>query len=180
MGGRDKFLLPVGGITLLQRVTERALPQVTELVMNYNGDPEKLFFCGLPLIRDPLADTGPLGGILAGLQMAQDRGYDYLLSFACDVPFVPENYARQLYEAVCAEEADIAVAQSFERAHPVMGIWHVSLAEDLEKYLDGGGRKVMDWLVRQKHTKVVWDETPDPFMNINTPEDLARACKLLG
>ncbi|MFC7048000.1 molybdenum cofactor guanylyltransferase MobA [Emcibacter nanhaiensis] len=180
MGGRDKFLLPFGEDTLLDHIISRARPQVEGLALSYNGEAEKVAATGLPVVRDTIDDPGPLGGILAGLRAAEGRGFDYLLSFAGDVPFVPENYAARLCAALEDGNCLAAVARSGDRTHPVMGLWPVALADDLEACLLSGERRVMTWLARHNYEKVVWDEIPDPFMNINTPDDLDRARKLLG
>ena len=179
MGGRDKFLLPFGEGILLEHILGRARPQVGEVVLSFNGDLKQVEPFGLSVVRDTIEDAGPLGGVLAGLRAAEERHYDYLLSFAGDVPFVPVDYRDRLEQAVGGENVMAAVARSGDRVHPVMGLWSVSLARDLEAYLLSGERKVMTWLDRHNYQEVVWDDTPDPFMNINTPEDLNRARKQL-
>ncbi len=52
MGGGDKCLREVGGRAILARVIERARPEVDELVLNANGDPERFASYGLPLVPD--------------------------------------------------------------------------------------------------------------------------------
>ena len=38
MGGGEKFLRPLGGRPILERVIERARPQVGDLILNTGGD----------------------------------------------------------------------------------------------------------------------------------------------
>src|SRR4051812_50133744 len=74
MGGGDKCLVPLGGRTLLERAIERLRPQVDELVLNANGDPERFAAFGLPVVADSVTGfAGPLAGVLAGLDWAAGR-----------------------------------------------------------------------------------------------------------
>ena len=84
MGGGDKWLLPLGGRPLLDRVLWRALPQVARLVVNANGDPARLAAAGLrmavggadgiPVIADGIPGrAGPLAGALAGMEWAAEH-----------------------------------------------------------------------------------------------------------
>ncbi|HEY1258796.1 MAG TPA: NTP transferase domain-containing protein, partial [Stellaceae bacterium] len=68
MGGGDKALRALGGVTLLGRVIDRLRPQVAVLVLNANGDPARFAGFGLPVAADSVPDfAGPLAGVLAGL-----------------------------------------------------------------------------------------------------------------
>ncbi len=60
--------------------------------------------------------------------------------------------------------------------HPTFGLWPVALRHDLRAALEGGLRKVVLWTDRHAAGLAEFDATTrDPFFNINTPEDLARA-----
>ena len=69
--------------------------------------------------------------------------------------------------------------------HPVVGLWPVALADDLEQSIRAGTRKVLAWTDRHGTVAVDFPVTVlkgrsvDPFFNANTPEDLAEACALL-
>ena len=68
MGGADKALTMLGGQTLLERAIARARPQVSELLVNANGDPSRFERFGIPVIADRMTGfLGPLAGILTGL-----------------------------------------------------------------------------------------------------------------
>lgn len=169
---RDKFLMPFGKTTLLGHIIDRARQQLPEVILNINGDQRRVSSYGLDVIPDDVADAGPLGGILAGLKEAGARGYSHIITFSGDCPFFPDDYGDRLVQA----EREIAVACTGEKPHPVMGFFAVSLQDDLRAYLAAGERRVMVWVRRHPHEKVVWDEkTPDPFFNINRPGDLAQA-----
>ena len=63
MGGGDKALRLLGGVSLLDRVVERMRPQVAALVLNANGDPARFGRFDLPVVADSVTGfAGPLGG----------------------------------------------------------------------------------------------------------------------
>ena len=184
MGGGDKNLRLLGGKPMLAHVIERAKPQVDTLVLNANGDPQRFASFGLPIIADSVTGfVGPLAGVLAGLDWAAAHLPDAELvaSFATDAPFFPRDLVRRL--AVALEEGgfDLACAQSNGQAHPVFGLWPVSLREALREALAGGLRKVDRWTARYKLVEVEFLAEPvDPFFNANSPEDLAEAERLVA
>ena len=184
MGGGDKNLRLLGGKPMLAHVIERAKPQVDTLVLNANGDPQRFASFGLPIIADSVTGfVGPLAGVLAGLDWAAANLPDAELvaSFATDAPFFPRDLVRRL--AVALEEGGfgLACAQSNGQAHPVFGLWPVSLREALREALASGLRKVDRWTVRYKLVEVEFLAEPvDPFFNANSPEDLAEAERLVA
>jgi molybdenum cofactor guanylyltransferase len=184
MGGGDKNLRLLGGKPVLAHVIERAKPQVDALVLNVNGDPQRFASFGLPVIADSITGfAGPLAGVLAGLDWAAKNlpEAELVASFATDAPFFPRDLVSRL--AVALEEGgfDLACAQSNGQAHPVFGLWPVSLRAALREALAGGMRKVDRWTARYKLVEVEFLAEPvDPFFNANRPEDLAEAERLVA
>jgi len=184
MGGGDKCLAELAGRPLLRHIIDRMRPQVRTLVLNANGDPERFTVFGLPVIADDPPDfAGPLAGVLAGLEWMATHAPDahWLLSIPTDTPFLPHDLARRLVAAAEHRRADLACAASEGRTHPVVGLWPTRLRHALRRGLEEGVRKVDAWTEGRRMTTV---EFPvggvDPFFNINTPEDLAAAERLVG
>lgn len=189
MGGGDKSLRQLAGQSLLGHVIQRLKPQVRELVINANGDAGRFAAFGLPVVPDEVVgQPGPLAGILSGLDWAATErpGTEYLLSVSSDCPFLPLDLVARLAENFKGD-ADIAVAASNGRLHPVIGLWRVSLRQDLKRALDLENlRKVEAFCDRYRTQTVNFPSTvnlpggtADPFFNANTPEDLAIAEGLL-
>jgi len=88
----------------------------------------------------------------------------------------------RLFEAVIQEEAELACASSGGRTHPVFGLWPTRLAGELRRALvEEGLRKIDRWTARYRLALVDWPGEPfDPFFNVNTPEELAEAARLLA
>jgi molybdenum cofactor guanylyltransferase len=180
MGGGDKARIRVGNATILERVVERLAPQCSRIIINANGDPARFADTGLTVVADSIPDfAGPLAGILAGLDWtaANVPGCEWLASVPGDCPFVPRDLVTRLHEARTAAGVPLACARSGEWRHPVAGLWPVSLREDLRRAIsDEGLRKIEVWTERHGIALASWADTPvDPFFNVNTPDDAARA-----
>jgi molybdopterin-guanine dinucleotide biosynthesis protein A len=184
MGGGDKGLRDLGGTPILRHVIDRLRPQATPLALNANGDPARFSEWGLPVLADSIEGfAGPLAGVLAGLDWAADLGATEIVTVAADTPFFPKDLVARLQTARAETGHPIAMAASPDAGrksglgrHPTFGLWPVDLREDLREALDGGLRKVVLWTDRHGTATALFDaEGPDPFFNVNTPEDLALA-----
>jgi molybdenum cofactor guanylyltransferase len=183
MGGGDKPMREIGGRTILARVIARLEPQCECLAINANCDPRRFESFGLPVIADGVKDhPGPLAGILAGLDWAAANRPNaaWVLSAPGDCPFLPRDLVARLSDALLAENAELAVASSQGRSHPVIGLWSVGLRDALREALVVEGlRKVGEWTARYRFATVGWPAEPfDPFFNVNTLDDLAEAERL--
>ena len=184
LGGADKGLVPLAGRPMLARAIERLRPQCGALAISANGDPARFADFGLPVLPDDPPDfAGPLAGVLAGLEHCARTAptMTHVATLPADTPFAPFDLVARLHEARRASGATIAVAVSGGRTHHVAALWPVALAADLRLALVREGlRKVEDFAARYPLALAEWPATPvDPFFNVNSPEDLARAEALL-
>ena len=185
MGGGDKGLRHLGGQTLISRVIERLEPQVQALALNANGDPAR-FDYGLPILADSIEGfAGPLAGVLAGLDWAAEQGADTIVTAAADTPFFPCDLVPRLLLASEGMAHPLVLAATPDPIrgsvrHPTFGLWPVALRDDLRAALGGGLRKVVIWTEQHGGRETLFDASGlDPFFNVNTPEDLARAEAML-
>ena len=185
MGGGDKPLVEIGGAPMLARVIGRLRPQVAHLALNANGDPARFARFGLPVVADTIGGfAGPLAGILAGMRWAAKTFPEgqFIASAAADTPFFPKNLVARFAEGGHGQER-IALAASGAGVHPVFGFWPVALADDLEQFLvSGESGKILAYVDRHARVDVRFEdivlpdsERVDPFFNVNTPDDAARA-----
>jgi molybdopterin-guanine dinucleotide biosynthesis protein A len=180
MGGGDKARITIGGATILQRALACLKPQCSRVIINANGDPGRFADTGLPVVTDSVPDfAGPLAGVLAGLDWAAANAPDteWLVSAPGDCPFLPKNLVARLHAARAEAGTPLACARSGEWRHPVVGLWPVTLREDLRHALvDESLHKIELWTARHGIAIADWPQTPvDPFFNVNTPDDAARA-----
>ena len=180
MGGGDKASLKVGGRTILDRVLARLKPSCDPIILNANGDPARFARYRLAVVADSVPDfAGPLAGILAGLDWAAKNApeVEWLASAPGDCPFLPNDLVPRLHAARIAEGKPLACARSGEWRHPVVGLWPVGLRDDLRRALTVEDlHKIEAWTGRHGVALAAWPDRPfDPFFNVNTPEDLAKA-----
>ena len=185
LGGGDKSLRMVGGRTVLARLVDRLAPHVTRLVINANDDPRRFDGLGLPVIADCLPDhPGPLAGVLTALEWIAeiDPAIEWVVSVPGDAPFLPRDLVQRLHDARLSEAAILACAGSLGRTHPVVGLWPVSIRHELRHALeDEGIRRIDRFTGRYACAVEQWATEPvDPFFNVNTPEDLAEADRLVA
>ena len=180
MKGPEKSFAALQGAPMLQHVIDRVKPQIACMVLNANGDHGRFDPFALPVVADEVpGHPGPLAGVLAGLEwMRSNRpNVSRVLIVPCDTPVLPADLAIRLTAALDGEQADLALAASGGRVHPVVGLWPVSLADDLRRGLITEGiRKVSLWTGQHRTAITEWSAQPfDPFANINTPEELSAA-----
>ena len=183
MGGDgDKPLTPLGNGTLLSSVLDRATPQCGPMIINANSDPARYASYGLPVVPDRVEGfVGPLAGVLTAMDWAAMKAPScrYVMSFAGDAPFIPRNLVSRLTVAVDAG-AELARARSFGQRHPVFGLWPVKLRAELrDQLVNQGIRKIDLFTADYRVEEVDFDGVPDPFFNVNTPEDRDEAERIL-
>jgi molybdenum cofactor guanylyltransferase len=183
MGGGDKGLLDLGGKPMLAHVVDSLKPQVGRIIINANGEPRRFAAWSLPVVPDTVGDfAGPLAGVLAGMRWSLVHAPEarFIVTAAGDAPLLPRDLARRLLAALAPGKAVIALAQSLGELHPVIGLWPVALADDLEAQLAAGIRKVLHFTHR--HGTIAVEFAPvrlcgldiDPFFNANTPAELEQ------
>ena len=180
LGGGDKPLLDLGGQPILTHILDRLARQAIggqpmPVALSANGDPTRFLVFGLPVLADGrFAGEGPLAGLLAGLDWAAGQGAEALLSVPGDTPFIPRDLAAALAPPP-------ACAASNGRRHNLAALWPVAARTALRGQLGAGGpRDVAGFAASIGMRTVAFPVTPwDPFLNINTLDDLAYAGRIM-
>ncbi|MBC3935604.1 molybdenum cofactor guanylyltransferase [Undibacterium sp. CY7W] len=180
LGNCDKGLHLFRGRPLAAWVYERLEPQVATVLISANRNLDEYAQFGAPVCRDQINGfAGPLAGIHAGLLQADT---EFVLSVACDSPFIPPDLAERLYATLSSQAADIAIAATREtgqsplQAQPVFALIRRHLAADLGLYLQSGQRKVRLWMGRHRMALCDFPEA-QAFINMNTEHELILAEK---
>ena len=172
MGGIDKGLIAFKGQSMVMHVIKRLSTQVGAILINANREIERYQSLGFNVVTDEINDfAGPLAGLHSGMKVAKT---EFILSVPCDSPLLPNDLSQRLMTALESQNADIAVAKTGEQHHPVFCLCRTSLAQDLETYLNAGGRKVDEWQKKHAYVEVRFDDNPSAFSNVNTPEELGK------
>ncbi|APV50595.1 molybdenum cofactor guanylyltransferase MobA [Betaproteobacteria bacterium GR16-43] len=171
MGGVDKGLQPFRGKPMVAHVLEAFAPQVGELLVNANRNPEAYEGFGYRVIADEIPGfAGPLAGFERGLAHAAGA---LVVTVPCDSPFLPSDLVRRLREGLEGAGADIAIAKTGTQVHPVFCLMRRSLHASLAAFLASGQRKIDRWTASHAFVEVAFDDEADAFLNINTREELA-------
>jgi len=170
MGGKDKGLLELNGQPLWQHVADKLAGQVDTVVISANRNLAVYETSGYPVIQDSLPDfPGPLAGLFAVMQQVNSA---WFLFCPCDTPTIPEDLATRLRAGL--NDAPAVWVFDGERDHPAIAMMHRQLVPFLTDYLASGERRVMVALRQAGGKAVDCSDIQSAFINVNTPEDLAR------
>lgn len=179
MGGQPKALMELGGRRLIERVAD-VVRAVTDDLLIVTNTPELYTFLGLPMVGDVFPDHGSLGGIYSGLRAAPG---DAAFTVACDMPFLMPEVARCVIDR--AALADVVLPLSGGRLETLHACYAKGCLAPMESKLRQGRLKVAGFFDEVRVLVIPEEEVarfraPDLiFMNVNTPEELARAQDLL-
>lgn len=169
MGGHDKGLIALCGKPMVAHVLERLRPQVDALVINANRNLEAYRRYRFPVVSDAFGEfAGPLAGMLSGMEAVET---ELLCTVPCDSPLVPPDLVERLRRVHAEAGAEIAVAAGLGRLQPVFALMHTRLREDLRQALERGERKIDRWYAGHAMVQVDFSDSPDTFLNVNTPEE---------
>ena len=175
MGGEPKALLELGGKRIVERVVE-ALAAVLDELLVVTNTPERYAFLDLPMVGDRYPDGGALGGIFTGLAAA---GGDAVFNVACDMPFLHPDVARLVLAR--AGEADVVIPRVGGQYETMHALYAKACLAPMEARLRAGRLKIVGFFPDVRVLEIDADavarhRAPDVvFMNVNTPDELARA-----
>ena len=179
MGGADKGLLErAPGQTIAGHLSEALTGAgVTEVIVNANH-PAAYGGLGKPVVPDRRPGLGPLAGVEATLAYAADGrtngGADGVLFVPCDLPAMSAATLRRLLRAFEDAPTGVKVAHvpgGIPPWHPLCCVVATDLLPGVQAALDAGHLKVLRLWQDLGVTPVVFDD-PQPFWNVNSPEDL--------
>ena len=170
MGGVDKGLSLLDGEPLVEHIIRRLAPQVGQLIINANQNHDIYAGFGYPVVGDRIeGHAGPLAGLEAGLAACTTP---YLLTVPCDSPLLPADLVSRLAACLTAHKASIAVARTGEQLHPVFSLIRSDELPELQAFINAGGRRMEAGLRRLCWAPCPFDDCPEAFANINTPDEL--------
>ena len=168
--GRDKALVELGGRTLLDRALDRWREYGAGVQLSV-GNPERRAMApkGMPAVADFYPDRGPLGGLHAGLRTCPTP---LLLLTAVDCPFLTPALADGLLAVIGTAAAAVYTLDG--RPQPLFGLYRRTCLPEAAGMLAVGENK-LQLLLDRVATVYLPTADPDPFRNLNTPEELERA-----
>ena len=179
-GGGYKTLNKLNHISILDRIIQNFKKLEMEIVLNANSNEDQFLKTGLHLIKDELENfQGPLAGIFSSMKwiLENKKNIEWIFTSPSDTPFLSERLVNKFLYTKYNNKTKIVIAKSFNKKHPVIGFWHISLIKSLEEFLGADNRKIMHW-VEQQNYELLNFEDKNYFFNINTQADLEEAIKI--
>ena len=182
MGGVNKALLKLNGISLVQHVITRLHPQVSSLVLSVEQTIPELESLGLEQVEDLRPGShGPLGGLLAAMERT-DQSTGQVLLCPCDAPLLPPDLGARLAERMAMTKSAVCAVRYEGRVQPTFSLWNCGVLPELRRaVLDDDEGGFMAFFERVHLATLDWPAEPvSPFFNVNTPGDLESASHILN
>ena len=174
--GFDKALLNICGRPVVQMIMSQ-LREIFDDIVVVTNNPEGFTGLDARITVDILKDSGPLGGIHAGLTVSKSK---YAFLTACDMPILSPEYAKYMVEIARKEMPDAVISQKGEWIEPFHALYSKDLAEDIKRNVEKGMYKIFDVIKTKKVVRIseskVREFSPDLgiFTNLNNMADLER------
>ena len=136
-----------------------------------------------PVWEDLIPGHGPLGGIQTALAAT---GATWTLIVACDLPFLTTMFLEHLLRTGEDAEADVVMPRTEDGPQPLCAAYGRACEPVIRRRIAAGMLKVTDMLsdlrVRELGPEDIapFDSDGILFMNVNTPDDYARAQDLVA
>ena len=180
--GRSKADLPFAGLTLLARVVGQVATEVERVIVVAAAEqslPELPVGIEVAVVRDTVADLGPLAALATGLA-ALRPACEAVYATSTDAPFLMRGWVALLAEKL--DGYDAAAPCVAGRRHPLAALYRPRAAlAAAEELLARGERRLTALLDRLRACDVGGDELrrvdPDliTLCNLNSPADYERA-----
>ena len=189
--GPLKPLRLLAGRPMVAHVVERLRPQVMDLVVIANEPAAAFRALKVAVIPDPPdilragqdARAGSWGRWPASWpawngRRAHHPHAGWILTAPADVPFLPLDLTVRLCGHMHVPEPDVLMVRHGRRREHTIAVWSVKLAADLRRaLLEEGVRRVEEFARRYNFAELAWPGGAAPFLNVNTPAELARATR---
>ncbi len=182
--GRDKATLPWTGTPLAHRAAAVLVEACGEVVV---AGPAGAAPAGVEAVPDRFPGRGPLAGLHAGLERAGGRA---IFALACDLPFVEADLVRYLAAFAAARAAEAPDEAGWAAAdaagtQPLCGVYSPAARAVAEARLRAGELAVRGFFMAIGGVAVPIKAEldcyrPELLLNLNRPDDLRRARRLLG
>ena len=172
LGGIDKALIEIRGVTMLDRVLGAAAPHCDQLVVV--GPPRETTVPGVRFTIELEPGGGPVPAVAAGLDKATEA--QEVVVLAVDLPLLRDEHVQTLFVGLAEEGvAAVAAADHWGRANPLLAAYR---ADALRAVVDGAGPG--DPAARMLPLATVIVNLGEAgTLNVNQPDDLERARRLL-
>ena len=179
--GKDKTQVKLGNKILIDYILSEIIDEFNEILIVSNNKINFLLSNKISLIKDLKEGLGPLGGILSAMKWIKknNKNYKWISTFPSDTPFFTKKQLKNFYKKIKLNQSNLFFIKNKSSRHNIFGLWSLDLIDKLEADLLKGERKVELWANSVGVNLInIESENIDPFMNINTKDDLEKAKKI--
>lgn len=166
MGGTAKGLIRLGNERIVDRLLGLGARWPSWVVANEPWPYEDL---PVPIVGDVVPGRGAPGGVVTALAVAAT---DWVLTVACDMPFVTQAAIDALV-AEASAEVDVVCFERDGRLEPLLGLYRRALVHAWGEQLDA--EPSLQSLIRSVRARVLTLPDPSVLDSLNTPDDVRRA-----
>ncbi len=180
--GRDKAFVQLGGKSLIQRLLERTADLGQAETLLITNKPAAYAHLQLPMHGDALPGKGSLGGIYTALLNATS---EFVLALACDMPFVNGDLLRFMIAQINMD-IDIVVPRVDGYPQGLHAIYRKTCTQPIREQMEANRLKIIGFYGQMRVCYLdeadyfAFDPLALSFTNLNTPEELAEAQRLLA
>lgn len=179
--GKNKAFLSVGKRRIIDRLLDVFSDLFDEIIIVTNN-PRQFLKWNLTIVTDIIDLRSSLTGIHTGLFYTKNP---YAFFSACDTPFLRRELVELLIEQI-ETKFDIIMPQTTAGFEPLCAIYSKRCLKPAEDHLRANKVKIQ-LAFRSNRVKHIPEDqlrSVDPelrsFLNINTPQDLARAEEMIA
>ena len=177
--GRNKALVDFDGTPLLERGIGVLRTLFRNLIIITNTPDEYARF-GLPMFSDLIKGLGPLGGLYTGLKVIED-GWGFFT--ACDMPFLRGDLIQYIVSR--RDGYDAVVPKVDWKIEALHALYSKACRPAIKTMIDAREFQIIKLFekIRIKYVQEeeirVFDPQLKSFININRPQELSDALKLI-
>lgn len=174
--GKNKGMIEVQGRRILDRIYE-IFGQLFKEIVIVTNEPIRYLEWDALITTDIFPIRSSLTGIHAGLFSISKP---YMFVTACDAPFLKKELIETLIERTTDSGIDVIVPETSQGLEPLCAVYAKNCLPVIENKLRNQQFKIKDMFRRLKvkkvSEKILRQSDPEliSFLNINTPEDLAK------
>ena len=170
----DKINIKVNSIHIIDHLI-KSIPNKLKIIVNTNSIRIDNTKNKLTIVKDRHEGyLGPLAGIYSSMMWAStnDPKSTHILSIPIDNPLISLGHINKLLKLSKNHPKKIIVASWNGSTNPVLGIWPIEMSNKLNEDISNGARSVEEWSRNNGRLLVNYISFADPFININTIDDL--------
>lgn len=171
LGGVDKAMLEIDGVTMLDRVLAAAAPHCDRLVVV--GPPRHTQLTDVRFTLEAQPGGGPVPAVAAGLAAVPEA--DAVVVLAVDLPLLEPHHIATLFVGLDGAVA-VAAADHRGQPNPLLAAYRADSLREMTSTLGPG---VPAARLLPPATTAVVDLGEPGTLNVNRPEELERARHLL-